>query len=119
MVLHWSCDMVLLQVQKGSVVVFLRFDSINQIVFDDAEPRSILISCRDERRYGVVWCGKGLEGLEVEGRGSHTTCAGGLVLAHAPHHSCMALRYALLFHGLRTSVDSFARCGDGPHRLQG
>lgn len=43
------------QVQKGSVVVFLRFDSINQIVFDDAEPRSILISCRDERRYG---CGR-------------------------------------------------------------
>lgn len=46
--------MVLPQVQKGSVVVFLRFDSINQIVFDDAEPRSILISCRDERRYGRV-----------------------------------------------------------------
>jgi hypothetical protein len=40
----------LLQVQKGSVVVFLRFDAINQIVFDDAEPRSILISCRDDRR---------------------------------------------------------------------
>lgn len=54
MVLPWSCDVVLPQVQKGSVVVFLRFDSINQIVFDDAEPRSILISCRDERRYGVV-----------------------------------------------------------------
>jgi hypothetical protein len=38
------------QIQKGSVRVFLRFDAINQIVFDDVEPRSVLISCRDERR---------------------------------------------------------------------
>jgi hypothetical protein len=38
------------QIQKGSVRVFLRFDAINQIVFDDVEPRSVLISCRDDRR---------------------------------------------------------------------
>lgn len=43
-----------LQVQKGSVRVFLRFDSINQLVFDDAEPRAVLVSCRDERRCGDV-----------------------------------------------------------------
>eukprot|EP00775_Hariotina_reticulata_P001924 gene1924-2256_t len=42
-------------VEKGSVRVFLRFDAINQIVFDDAEPRSVLISCRDERRYFIVF----------------------------------------------------------------
>jgi hypothetical protein len=38
------------QIQKGSVRVFLRFDAINQIVFDDVEPRSVLIGCRDDRR---------------------------------------------------------------------
>lgn len=31
--------------------IFLRFDAINQIVFDDVEPRSVLISCRDDRRF--------------------------------------------------------------------
>lgn len=40
-------------VQKGSVRVFLRFDAVNQLVFDAAEPRSVLVSCRDERRYFV------------------------------------------------------------------
>lgn len=40
-------------VQKGSVRVFLRFDAINQIVFDEVEPRSVLISCRDDRRFFI------------------------------------------------------------------
>lgn len=64
------------QVQKGSVVVFLRFDSINQIVFDSAEPRSILISCRDERRCDrVVWWGSLTgSGLTESAQARSTTC---------------------------------------------
>jgi len=33
-------------VHKGEVKLLLRFDNINQIVFDEVEPRSVLISCR-------------------------------------------------------------------------
>ncbi len=39
--------------QKGEVRQLLRFDAVNQIVFDEAEPRSVLISCRDERRFFI------------------------------------------------------------------
>lgn len=35
--------------------MFLRFDALNQIVYDEAEPAAVLLSCRDGRKYFVAF----------------------------------------------------------------
>jgi hypothetical protein len=36
---------------KESLKLTIKLDVINQIIFDESEPRTVLISCHDDRRY--------------------------------------------------------------------
>lgn len=40
-------------VQKEQLRLTIKLDVINQVIYDESEPRSVLVSCHDDRRYLV------------------------------------------------------------------
>ncbi|KAG2439311.1 hypothetical protein HXX76_004670 [Chlamydomonas incerta] len=51
-VLHFDLNFGALKLlAKESLKLTIKLDVINQIIFDDSEPRTVLISCHDDRRY--------------------------------------------------------------------
>ena len=50
--LHFDLNFGALKfVAKEALKLTIKLDIINQLIFDESEPRSILISCHDDRRY--------------------------------------------------------------------
>lgn len=51
-VLHFDLNYGAIKfVAKEALKLTVKLDVVNQVIFDESEPRSILISCHDDRRY--------------------------------------------------------------------
>ena len=50
-VLHFDLTYAALKlIEKEAIRLVLKLDAINQLIYDESEPRSIIVSCHDDRR---------------------------------------------------------------------